>query len=523
MEKTLQQKLKEARDAYLDSVKKYPPNHPQRQKAFETFNNLSKKGLQEQEQKNTSNAFSDVPERVGSFFNNIVSWLNSPAPNFNITTDPTGRPLNSQGLKPGKYMQQSPGKPGVASSDLDIFLLPGTYSTEKLPENQIPSGKRQVPLLGGNGQVIGWTLENMPTPTQTTPPTVQSPTVRPTPSAGFPSVTADTAERGAGSQQLPGQQVSPEARVEADKDRPQNLLPVNLTEEMQKREAEEKARQQNVIDSDKANRKTQRQIVEAMLTQAGFNNMSKAFIDKAIKAYRQDPSSEYIVLQLRNEPEYKERFGGIEKLREENPAFTEADYILEEKQYAKVARDLPDYLKPTQKDYARFMELGVSPLELQNRIQSANEAAANANPYFKEALKKNYNMTDSDIVGFYLDPTKTEEQIKKVQDVLSYDAELLQQKLTISTEYLESLSGRKSVQEVAGAGAQVALQTGTLGKLAAIEGDQALTEEEQLGGRLGLDTEAIERERGLRSRERARFSGTGAGTRMFSRNMSGSI
>jgi hypothetical protein len=61
-----------------------------------------------------------------------------------------------------------------------------------------------------------------------------------------------------------------------------------------------------------------------------------------------------------------------------------------------------------------------------------------------------------------------------------------------------------------------------LTNLAGIEGTE-LTGEQVLGAALGTDSMAAEKVTGLRSRERARFSGTTGGTSILETNMSGTV
>jgi hypothetical protein len=262
-----------------------------------------------------------------------------------------------------------------------------------------------------------------------------------------------------------------------------------------------------------------------------------------------------LVIEIRKKPSYTTRFSGLELMRQYNntaagkinplPMMDEAEYLRTENQYKQVLAPVKDlYGANINTTIGRLIGNNISAVELESRVSAAQAWARSANPAIKDTLKRFYNVTDSDLVAYALDPKTATFMLEKQAGITALAAEAYDTQVTITQEYSERMlqdlvsTGRARDLSEAGLLAAKELQditTGTatgynpsagtlrgLTNLAGIEGTE-LTGEQVLGAALGTDTKAAEKVTGLKSRERARFSGTTGGTNVLETNMSGNV
>lgn len=136
-----------------------------------------------------------------------------------------------------------------------------------------------------------------------------------------------------------------------------------------------------------------------------------------------DLPEEEFTIQLRQLPAYTQRFAANEKrISKGLRPLTEAQYLLLEDQYQDVMRryGLPEsyYARGamgTQPGFEKFLESDVSPVELEDRIQTAQNRVINAAPEIKQAFQEFYpGVTNGDILGYVLNTSKdTLNEIKR--------------------------------------------------------------------------------------------------------------
>jgi hypothetical protein len=127
-------------------------------------------------------------------------------------------------------------------------------------------------------------------------------------------------------------------------------------------------------------------------------------------------------IQLRNTPQYQKRFAANAK-RVQNglAALSEAEYIGLEDQYQNIMRNygLPEqyYARGdlgVQAGFEQFIGNDVSPVELEDRIQTAERRVRYANPEVGIALKTFYpDITNGDVLAYALDPKTALESLKR--------------------------------------------------------------------------------------------------------------
>jgi len=127
-------------------------------------------------------------------------------------------------------------------------------------------------------------------------------------------------------------------------------------------------------------------------------------------------------LRLRDTDAYKKRFAANQaRIKSGLRALSEAEYIGLEDQYQDVMRryGLPEsyYTRGDmgrQEGFEKFIGGDVSPVELEDRIQTAQTRVVNANPEVSKALREFYpEITGGDILAYALDPAQAINNIKR--------------------------------------------------------------------------------------------------------------
>jgi hypothetical protein len=144
-----------------------------------------------------------------------------------------------------------------------------------------------------------------------------------------------------------------------------------------------------------------------------------------IRGYMQDDLGvEQAKLKLKTEPVYKERFKGNElRAAKGLNVLDEASYLELENDYSETLRSygLSDYFGVAvdatsrlarQKKMAEVIGNDISAVEFKSRISTATSRVQNADKNTKDAFKALYGIGDSDLVKYFLDPTKGSEELK---------------------------------------------------------------------------------------------------------------
>jgi hypothetical protein len=144
--------------------------------------------------------------------------------------------------------------------------------------------------------------------------------------------------------------------------------------------------------------------------------MDLAALIEPLKGFIQDGLSEAeFTLRLRETDAYKKRFAANQaRVKNGLRALSEAQYIELEDQYQDVMRryGMPEsyYTRGDmgrQEGFEKFIGGDVSPIELEDRIQTAQNRVVKANPEVSKALREFYpEITGGDILAYALDPAK---------------------------------------------------------------------------------------------------------------------
>jgi hypothetical protein len=169
-------------------------------------------------------------------------------------------------------------------------------------------------------------------------------------------------------------------------------------------------------------------------------------------------SEDELTLRLRDTDAYKKRFAANQaRIKNGLRALSEAEYILEEDKYQDVMRryGLPEsyYTRGDmgrQEGFEKLIAGDVSPVELEDRIQTAQNRVVKANPEVSRALREFYpEITGGDILAYALDPAKAIENIKRKVTSAEIGAGAMQAGLTTGVARAEELQRYGVTKETA--------------------------------------------------------------------------
>jgi len=239
-------------------------------------------------------------------------------------------------------------------------------------------------------------------------------------------------------------------------------------------------------------------------------------------------------LRLRETDAYKRRFAAnAQRVAKGLRALSEAEYIGTEDQYQDVMRryGMPEsyYAKGDlgiQSGFEKFLAGDVSAVELEDRIQTAQNRVVNSNPEVSKALKQFYpGISNGDILSYVLDPTNAIENIKRKVTAAEIGGAAIQSGLQAGVARAEELGAAGITKQQAQSGFGTiagGLQRGS--QLASIYGKDPYTQaiaETEVFGIAGAQDAAKQRKK-ITGLERATFSGqSGASSGALARDRAG--
>ena len=239
-------------------------------------------------------------------------------------------------------------------------------------------------------------------------------------------------------------------------------------------------------------------------------------------------------LRLRETDAYKKRFAAnAQRVAKGLRALSEAEYIGTEDQYQDVMRryGMPEsyYTKGEmgiQTGFEKFLAGDVSAVELEDRIQTAQNRVVNSNPEVAKALKEFYpGISNGDILAYVLDPTNAIEQIKRKVTAAEIGGAAIQSGLKTGMTRAEELAAAGITKQQAQQGFQTVAEVAPRGgQLAEIYGQSPYTQttaEQEVFGLAG-SVDAAKQRKKLTQLETAAFSGS-AGSGAIARERAGSF
>jgi hypothetical protein len=262
----------------------------------------------------------------------------------------------------------------------------------------------------------------------------------------------------------------------------------------------------------KQQRQDARQYMATILDSYGLGDLTDFTYTNIIAEGITDPA--VIEFKLRDQPAYQKRFAGnAARVKKGLPELDAASYIALESQYRETLRSNlgPEMasIYATQDEFKSLIEGDVSNAELQSRIEQGYRAVADADPAVREQMNRLYGVTEGQLVGYFLDPTKAAPLLTRRAQAANIAARGFEQGgIEISGTYAEDLAARGITSQQARAGFA---EVGALGELRqTFAGETALSNEQLAGAAFGTDVVAqqeLERKRRLRTGE---FAGGGS-------------
>ena len=239
-------------------------------------------------------------------------------------------------------------------------------------------------------------------------------------------------------------------------------------------------------------------------------------------------------IRLRETDAYKKRFAAnAQRVAKGLRALSEAEYIGTEDQYQDVMRryGMPEsyYTKGdlgVQSGFEKFLAGDVSAVELEDRIQTAQNRVVNSNPEVAKALKEFYpGISNGDILSYVLDPANAIEQIKRKVTAAEIGGAAIQSGLKTGMTRAEELAASGITKQQAQTGfqtiAEVAPRGGVLAEIYKQDPYTQTTAEKEVFGLAG-SVDAAKQRKKLTQLETAAFSGS-AGMGAIARDRAGAF
>ena len=224
-----------------------------------------------------------------------------------------------------------------------------------------------------------------------------------------------------------------------------------------------------------------------------FETLNQAVIADVTLVRNQDA----LFGSIRETPIYKERFkGNLDRASKGLPELSEAEYINQEFAYKTNLKNLgmPKGFYDTKEAFANLIANDISPVEFAQRIQQGYNAVTQADPEVVNQLKRMVpDLTDGDIAAYFLDPTKSGQEIeRKARAAQISAAGVTQGGMQITTSQAERLAQQGITSEQAQQGFA---QLGQQQQLFNINrpGEQALTQEDIIAGTFSNQQAAAKR------------------------------
>jgi hypothetical protein len=153
--------------------------------------------------------------------------------------------------------------------------------------------------------------------------------------------------------------------------------------------------------------------------------------------------ADYIVLSLQDTAAYKKRFAANEDRQAKGlPVLSPADYIATEAQYRNVLRTfgLPAGFYDSNEDVRKFLANDLSPAELGQRAQAAQQLFVTGNPEYRRVWKDFYGLSDGDAIAALLDPKRALPIIQQQQAATQIAAAARRQHLDATRTRAEQLA-----------------------------------------------------------------------------------
>jgi hypothetical protein len=256
--------------------------------------------------------------------------------------------------------------------------------------------------------------------------------------------------------------------------------------------------------------------LQNLFTTYGLGSLSSEISNYMVAGYT--PSEALIKLKTNPNGAYAERFAGnFARVKKGLNAMSESAYIELEDSYTNTlkAYGLGNMLstdsKQNWKQFSEYIANDINAPEFKDRIATVEDRVVNADPVIKETFKKFYpNLTDQDLVAYFLNPTETIGKLKEKVTSAEIGAAFLGQGLAYTQASTTELAkyGIDRAGALQGA-ADIKSVLPVSEKLTDIYSESGIKYNQQSGEEefLKNNQDAAEQRKRLKSMERASFQG----------------
>lgn len=152
-------------------------------------------------------------------------------------------------------------------------------------------------------------------------------------------------------------------------------------------------------------------ILQAALNQLGLGSLAQW----AKAKWDANESIDQIMLELRQTPEYQQRFPAMKQLMAAGHPISEQQYLDYEKSVTELMRSagLPKGFYDQPDDFTNLLTNNVGLPELQSRLQSYQDAVFKSPPEVRQALQQYYGVSDGQLTAFFIDPDRAAPLIQR--------------------------------------------------------------------------------------------------------------
>lgn len=152
-------------------------------------------------------------------------------------------------------------------------------------------------------------------------------------------------------------------------------------------------------------------IIKATLDQYGLGSLG----DWAWQKYLTVGNTDQVFLELRQQPQYTQRFPAMAALAAKGQAISEAQYISYETNVQQLLHSygIPNGIYDTPEAIGKMLTNDVSASEVNHRLSLAAQAAFQSPPEVRDALHQQYGVSPGGLTAFWLDPDKAMPVLQK--------------------------------------------------------------------------------------------------------------
>ena len=258
-----------------------------------------------------------------------------------------------------------------------------------------------------------------------------------------------------------------------------------------------------------------------MLKEFGLESLAPKILGYVQQGY----DSNTIGYELQQTSEWKTRFAANETRKKNGlPVLSPQEYIATERSYRQIMQSagVPSGFYDSQKDFQKFLEMDVSPQEVQSRVQAATDFVNRKDPRELAVFKKFY--TTGDMIAYALDPKRAAPLVGKAFQAATIAGQAATQGVAgVDKAMAEGLAADGVSREAAQQGfSLIAGEQGNANKLSSIYGEDGFTTSDLVNETFRANNDVAQRRKTLASRERGSFSGSsGVGQGSLNKNSGG--